>query len=245
MNNTTHFNLKKPEYTDFADIQDINDNMDTIDGQLAAPTGDVRDATVSFSDSDLDSNINSFSDFLNKIVSGMKLAKFIRDFKAGMAYVLHKGSLINNGTTSVTGTYALDAAYGKTLKDYYDSLNSSFIPVATRVSGLNTPFWENEYNYSGSVTTSAAGSTVMEINLVTAGVYLVSAHYTASSDNTLYVTHTVAGKSESYSLYTYSTGGSFLFYADTDGYTLSLKAGGSTQTTWSRRWYSVMQLTKS
>ena len=125
MNNTTHFNLKKPEYTDFADIQDINDNMDTIDGQLAAPTGDVRDATVSFSDSDLDSNINSFSDFLNKIVSGMKLAKFIRDFKAGMAYVLHKGSLINNGTTSVTGTYALDAAYGKTLKDYYDSLNSS------------------------------------------------------------------------------------------------------------------------
>ena len=35
MQTTTNLNLKKPEYTDFADIQDINDNMDIIDEQLA------------------------------------------------------------------------------------------------------------------------------------------------------------------------------------------------------------------
>ena len=36
MNYTTNLNLKKPEYTDTADIQDLNDNFDTIDAALAA-----------------------------------------------------------------------------------------------------------------------------------------------------------------------------------------------------------------
>ena len=38
MQNTTNFNLKKPEYTDPVDIQDINDNMDIIDTQLQGKT---------------------------------------------------------------------------------------------------------------------------------------------------------------------------------------------------------------
>jgi hypothetical protein len=33
---TTHFNLKKPEYTDDSDVKDLNDNMDTIDAALWA-----------------------------------------------------------------------------------------------------------------------------------------------------------------------------------------------------------------
>ena len=124
MQNTTHYNLKKPDYTDFADIQDINDNMDTIDGELAAPTGDGRDQTVSFTDADLDSGITSFPTFLTKIVSGMKMAKFLRDFKAGMAYVLHVGNLVNNATCTESGK-ALDARMGKTLQDQITSLNDS------------------------------------------------------------------------------------------------------------------------
>ena len=124
MQNTTHYNLKKPDYTDFADIQDINDNMDTIDGKLAAPDGDGRDQTVSFTDADLDTGITSFPTFLTKIVSGMKLAKFLRDFKAGMAYVLHVGNLVNNATCTESGK-ALDARMGKTLQDQITSLNDS------------------------------------------------------------------------------------------------------------------------
>ena len=124
MQNTTHYNLKKPDYTDFADVFDINDNMDTIDAELAAPTGDGRDQTVSFTDADLDSGITSFTTFLTKIVSGMKLAKFLRDFKAGMAYVLHVGNLVNNATCTESGK-ALDARMGKTLQDQITSLNDS------------------------------------------------------------------------------------------------------------------------
>ena len=36
MNNTTNLGLKKPEYSDQADIEDINDNMDILDGKLGA-----------------------------------------------------------------------------------------------------------------------------------------------------------------------------------------------------------------
>lgn len=36
MNTTTNLGLKKPEYSDPADIKDINDNMDTLDGKLGA-----------------------------------------------------------------------------------------------------------------------------------------------------------------------------------------------------------------
>ena len=150
MQNTTHYNLKKPDYTDFADIQDINDNMDTIDEKLAAPDGDGRDQTVSFTDADLDTGITSFPTFLTKIVSGMKLAKFIRDFKAGMAYVLHVGDLINNATCTESGK-ALDARMGKTLQDQITSLNDSLFrykidAVEFGANDAHTEMWINFKN---------------------------------------------------------------------------------------------------
>lgn len=120
MQTTTNLNLKKPEPGDYALVSDINDNMDTLDTKIA----DVRDSNVSFTDSDLDSGITDFPSFLTKVVSGMKLAKFLRDFKAGMGYVLHTGSLINNATCTESGK-ALDARMGKTLQDQITSLNDS------------------------------------------------------------------------------------------------------------------------
>ena len=122
MQTTTNLNLKKPEPGDYALVSDINDNMDTLDAKVA----NVRDSKVTFTDADLDSGITSFPTFLTKIVSGMKLAKFLRDFKAGMGYVLHTGSLINNATCTESGK-ALDARMGKTLQDQITSLNDSFI----------------------------------------------------------------------------------------------------------------------
>ena len=148
MQTTTNLGLKKPDYTDFADIQDINENMDTIDAELAAPTGDGRDQTVSFTDADLDSGITSFPNFLTKVVSGMKLAKFIRDFKAGMAYVLHTGSLINNATCTESGK-ALDARMGKTLQDQITSLNDSLSTSIITVS-INSTTQINSANNGGA-----------------------------------------------------------------------------------------------
>ena len=44
MNYTTNLNLKKPEYTDTADIADLNDNFDIIDEALEAVLPEVTDA---------------------------------------------------------------------------------------------------------------------------------------------------------------------------------------------------------
>ena len=39
MNTTTNLGLKMPEYSDQADIQDINDNMEILDGKIGAVGG--------------------------------------------------------------------------------------------------------------------------------------------------------------------------------------------------------------
>lgn len=44
MKYTANLNLKKPEYTDQADIQDINDNMDAIDSAIASHIGSTGSA---------------------------------------------------------------------------------------------------------------------------------------------------------------------------------------------------------
>ena len=80
---------------------------------------DAGVALVNFSDSDLDAGIVSFPTFLNKINSGIYLKNFARDFVEGMSYVVHKGNIINNITTSASGN-VLDASQGKVLKDEID-----------------------------------------------------------------------------------------------------------------------------
>ena len=84
------------------------------------------DTFVNFSDSDLD-EISSFPSFLEGITSGIYLRKFLRNFKAGMQYVLHRGNIANNLTTTTEGS-VLDATQGKILKDQIDSkINTSDI----------------------------------------------------------------------------------------------------------------------
>ena len=133
MQYTENYHLKKPQMSDFASVEDISDNMDTIDEELANPSGDGAQMPVTFSDDDLDSGITDFPSFLTKIVSGMKMAKFLRDLKAGMAYVLHVGSLVNNATCTESGK-ALDARMGKTLQDQITSLNDSLTTSIITIS---------------------------------------------------------------------------------------------------------------
>lgn len=194
MQNTTHYNLKKPDYTDFADIQDINDNMDTIDEEMAAPTGDGRDQTVSFTDADLDSGITSFPTFLTKIVSGMKMAKFLRDLKAGMAYVLHVGSLVNNATCTESGK-ALDARMGKTLQDQITSLNDS-------LTNRHYDYANRTILRSGSMNIGSETYTITKCGYVFALNIYTPVLGTTNADNNYYLTmsvnNTIIGDSQSY-----------------------------------------------
>ena len=62
-----------------------------------------------FDDSGTVEGITSFPTFLSTVVKRMNPIAFYKNFKAGMKYVLHTGSLINNGLCTETGKYAADA----------------------------------------------------------------------------------------------------------------------------------------
>ena len=96
------------------DAEHMNNIEDGIDG-LYHPV---------FDDSGTVEGITNFPQFLSTVVNKMNPIAFYKNFKAGMAFVLHAGQLVNNGLCNEPGKYPLDAAYGKTLYDYYERLNS-------------------------------------------------------------------------------------------------------------------------
>lgn len=100
------------------DAEHMNNIEDGIDG-LYHPV---------FDDSGTVEGITNFPQFLSTVVNKMNPIAFYKNFKAGMAFVLHAGQLVNNGLCNEPGKYPLDAAYGKTLYDYYDRLNSDLTP---------------------------------------------------------------------------------------------------------------------
>ena len=81
------------------DAEHMNNIEDGIDG-LYHPE---------FDDSGTVGGITSFPAFLSTVINKMNPIAFYKNFKAGMKYVLHTGSLINNGLCTETGKYAADA----------------------------------------------------------------------------------------------------------------------------------------
>ena len=114
MQNTTNLNLKKPEYTDFADIQDINDNMDMLDEAIH----DTQNSVATFTSSDVaDGSATSWT-AVTKVDSGEThksiFAKMSQMFK-NIRY-LYK----------MLGTTDISAIGNGTVTGGLSSLNSSF-----------------------------------------------------------------------------------------------------------------------
>lgn len=108
---TDKYELRKKEDNDFYNIDDFNDNMDKIETAL-----------TEFDDSGSADGITSFTDMLTKLVTGNKLAVTLRNLKAGLQFVLHAGSIVNNCVTD-NAKLPLAAAQGKALQDAITKLN--------------------------------------------------------------------------------------------------------------------------
>lgn len=111
MEKTEKYGFKKPVQNDFLDVNDISDNMDKIETAL-----------TEFDDSGSADGITSFTDMLTKLVTGNKLAVTLRNLKAGLQFVLHTGSIVNNCVTD-NAKLPLSAAQGKALQDAITKLN--------------------------------------------------------------------------------------------------------------------------
>ena len=116
-----------PEHSDVSPSAFIYNIQVTIHNasQISFTTNPAGTATVQdildlefpqFDDSGSVAEISSFPDFINKIRNKMDIYQFYRNMKAGLGYVLHKGQLVNNCTSTDTDK-PLAAAMGKTLWD--------------------------------------------------------------------------------------------------------------------------------
>lgn len=115
------------------DAEHMNNIEDGIDG-LYHPV---------FDDSGTVEGITSFPAFLSTVINKMNPIAFYKNFKAGMKYVLHTGSLINNGLCTETGKYAADATQlnpniENTLAWKVAKANSDLDNIATNLSNVST-----------------------------------------------------------------------------------------------------------
>lgn len=124
---TTFYRLKKPEGTDVVNVDDFNDNFDTIDTELynaANAAGDASESYVLAQPAATRTNIQSGDTFA--VIVG-KIMKWFSDLKGGAF-----STVVNDDSTDATG-YVADARIVKTHGDEIDGLN-------TRVTTLETSF---------------------------------------------------------------------------------------------------------
>lgn len=132
MDYTQNYNLKKPAYGDKVDVQDINDNTDTIDTELKkrvlASGGDISNTKIATADSiTTEFPVPVAGDTPKSFLGKMK--KFVEDFKNMKTGLLTVGMLVNNCVTN-NANLPLSAAQGKVLMDLYTQLNGESVTSA-------------------------------------------------------------------------------------------------------------------
>lgn len=110
---TEIYELRKKEENDFYNIEDFNNNMDTLEKAL-----------TEFDDSGTAEGVTSFPEMLTKLVTGNKLATTLKNLKAGLQFVLHAGSIVNNCVTD-NANLPVSAAMAKSLQDQINQANSN------------------------------------------------------------------------------------------------------------------------
>lgn len=141
--NTTNYNFKKPDESDFYSIQDQNGNWDKADAALK----DVD--TPTFEDYSGSMTVPDAATAINSIRSKGKLSTILSNMKAAFKGACLIGQIVNNCVTN-NAKLPLSAAQGKALMDLYTQLNSdlaNYMPGSSTFSSwvsdpdtVNTPF---------------------------------------------------------------------------------------------------------
>ena len=140
---TEIYELRKKEENDFYNIEDFNNNMDTLEKAL-----------TEFDDSGTAEGVTSFPEMLTKLVTGNKLAITLKNLKAGLQFVLHAGSIVNNCVTD-NANLPVSAAMAKSLQDQINQANSN---LKTPVIG--NPTFDSSYFTNKGTQIKKIGTTV-------------------------------------------------------------------------------------
>ena len=223
MTNTANYNLKKPDYTDFADVQDLNDNADTIDEALKGlsddklnKTGDAAGAKVGSTTASSAAYPIPAANETFKVILG-KIIKFFGDIKSAITGLSISGKTITwtkaDGTTGTLTTQdttysaVTNAANGLMTASVYRNLynitsasdsgyNANNANLVWKCNANGQPGWRADANntYTAGAGLSLASGQFKHSNSVTAGTAGTSS--ATSAQNTLavpYVTYDAQG----------------------------------------------------
>lgn len=161
--NTKNYNFKKPDESDFYDIQDQNGNWDIADEkmeELSAPTFEDYSGTTS---------VPEASTAIEAIKSKKKIPEILANIKAAFKGVCLLGHIVNNCVTD-NAKLPLSAAQGKALMDQITKLNSEKVLYYGAIVGTED-----------SVVPSNTQTVAYSFN-VDAGVYIAFANIRWSSN---------------------------------------------------------------
>ena len=124
--NTTNYNFKKPDESDFYSVQDQNNNWDKADTALKNLD------TPTFEDYSGSTPVPDAATAINNIRSKGKLSTILSNIKAVFKGVCLIGQIVDNCVTN-NSKLPLSAAQGKALMDLYTQLNSDLAGIANRL----------------------------------------------------------------------------------------------------------------
>ena len=114
--NTTNYSFKKPDESDFYDVQDQNGNWDMADEALKSLD------TPTFEDYTGSTPVPAANTAIDGIKSKTKLSALMSNIKAAFKGACLIGHIVNNCVTN-NPNLPLSAAQGKVLMDLYTQLN--------------------------------------------------------------------------------------------------------------------------
>ena len=129
--NTTNYNFKKPDESDFYSVQDQNNNWDKADAALK----DLD--TPTFEDYSGSATVPDAATEIGNIKSKGKLSTTISNIKAAFKGACLIGQIVNNCVTD-NAKLPLSAAQGKELMDLYTVLNSNLVSINRNFSHFAT-----------------------------------------------------------------------------------------------------------
>lgn len=114
-------------------VQNASQITITVNPTGAASVQDFLDIqNQAFDDSGTSEEISSFPEFLDTVKSKMNFFQFFRNLKAGLQFVLHAGSIVNNCVTD-NPNLPLSAAQGKALQDALTVLNNEQKSISAQI----------------------------------------------------------------------------------------------------------------
>ena len=162
--NTTNYNFKKPDESDFYSVQDQNNNWDKADAALK----DLD--TPTFEDYSGSTTVPDAASAINSIRSKGKLSTIVSNVKAAFKGACLIGQIVNNCVTN-NAKLPLSAAQGKALMDLYTQLNSDLSNQRRTITRVRVAITNGVGTYNVTQVGLSGGNCIPVIYSMSDGIF--------------------------------------------------------------------------